>query len=41
VNNSGILRPLDKKQVWEMKEKATNAEVTLQYTIIKLEEQKE
>lgn len=39
-DHSDILKPLDKKQVWEMKEKATNSEVTLQYTIIKLEEQK-
>eukprot|EP00347_Sterkiella_histriomuscorum_P004311 403360932 len=33
-----ILLPLTKKQMWEIKEKNTTAEVKLQYTIIKLDE---
>jgi hypothetical protein len=36
-----IIRPLSKKECWEMKEKATNTEVMLQYTISRLTEKEE
>lgn len=37
----GILLQLSKKDMWELKEKATNTEIKLQYTVCKLEEQLE
>ena len=36
-----ILRPMTKKQMWEVKEKYTTIEVKLQYVVIKLEEKME
>ena len=36
-----ILRPMTKKQMWEIKEKYTTIEVKLQYVVIKLEEKME
>lgn len=34
-----VIKPLKKKELWEMKEKATKLEVTMQYQISKLEEE--